>query len=156
MNPVAGEGGPAAHVNDEVSIRDLQAKVDAWIGQFKEGYWPPLANLARLMEEVGELARELNHRHGPKKKKRDEGEADLALELADVMFVLVALANSLNVDLTDAMHKTLEKYRVRDSQRWVRKDFDGPDGALAGPDGAGGQGADLAGEAQGAESQLKP
>lgn len=104
-----------------MTLGELQRRVDAWIGQFKEGYWPPLANLARLVEEVGELARELNHRFGPKKKKAGEPEKDLALEIADTIFVLVALANSLGVDLEAAMAQVLEKYRLRDGDRWERK-----------------------------------
>src|SRR5690625_6115478 len=64
-----------------LTLKGAQALVDEWIGEFREGYWPPLANLARLIEEVGELAREINHRYGPKKKRDDEPEADLALEL---------------------------------------------------------------------------
>jgi pimeloyl-ACP methyl ester carboxylesterase/NTP pyrophosphatase (non-canonical NTP hydrolase) len=105
-----------------MTFAELQARVDAWIGQFQEGYWPPLANLARLVEEVGELSRELNHRFGPKKKKGGEGDGDLALELADIVFVLAALANSLGVDLEEAMRRTMEKYAARDAARWLRKD----------------------------------
>ena len=99
----------------------LQREVDAYIGQFKEGYFPPLVNLARLTEEVGELARELNHRFGPKTKKADEPEGDVALELADILFVVVVLANQLGVDLDEAVQRTLTKYRVRDADRWERK-----------------------------------
>jgi NTP pyrophosphatase (non-canonical NTP hydrolase) len=105
-----------------MTFAELQARVDAWIGQFQEGYWPPLANLARLVEEVGELSRELNHRFGPKKKKGGEGDGDLALELADIVFVLAAIANSLGVDLEDAMRRTMDKYAARDATRWLRKD----------------------------------
>lgn len=105
-----------------MDLRDAQARVDAWIGQFEEGYWPPLVNLARLTEEVGELARILNHRYGPKTKRPDEPEQDLALELADVLFVLLVLANEQEIDLQDALERTLEKYRLRDSERWARKD----------------------------------
>ena len=76
-------------------------------------------NLARLTEEVGELARELNHRYGPKKKKSDEPEADLALELADVLFVLLVLANEQGIDLGEALERTLAKYRLRDAGRWA-------------------------------------
>jgi NTP pyrophosphatase (non-canonical NTP hydrolase) len=104
-----------------MTLRDAQAAVDAWISQFEEGYWPPLANLARLVEEVGELARELNHRHGSKPKKADEPETDLGLEIADVLFVLIALANERDVDLDDAFSRVLEKYRVRDGERWTRR-----------------------------------
>ena len=102
-----------------MDLNEAQARVDEWISQFREGYWPPLVNLARLTEEVGELARELNHRYGAKVKKSDEPEQDLALELADVLFVLLALANEQGIDLNDALERTLEKYRSRDRDRWA-------------------------------------
>lgn len=104
-----------------MKISDAQNAVDAYIGQFEEGYWPPLTNLARLVEEVGELARELNHRFGHKTKKPDEPEQDLALELADIMFVLIAIANEQKIDLEEAFERVLEKYDVRDADRWKRK-----------------------------------
>lgn len=104
-----------------MTIEEAQRAVDAWIGQFEEGYWPPLANLARLVEEVGELARELNHRFGHKPKKPDETEQDLALELADILFVLIAIANEQKIDLDEAFARVLEKYRVRDGGRWTRR-----------------------------------
>jgi|SRR5690625_154812 len=103
-----------------LTLKGAQALVDEWIGEFREGYWPPLANLARLIEEVGELAREINHRYGPKKKRDDEPEADLALELADVLFVIVAIANEQGIDLEDAFRRVIAKYRARDSDRWAR------------------------------------
>ena len=102
-----------------MELREAQRRVDEWITSFEEGYWPPLVNLARLTEEVGELARELNHRYGPKKKKPDEPEADLALELADVLFVLIVLANEQGIDLGGALERTLAKYRLRDAGRWA-------------------------------------
>jgi NTP pyrophosphatase (non-canonical NTP hydrolase) len=105
-----------------MEIKSLQLEVDAYIGQFKEGYFPPLVNLARLTEEVGELARELNHRFGPKTKKADEPEGDIALELADILFVVIVLANQLEVDLPAAVERTLAKYRIRDADRWERKE----------------------------------
>jgi len=105
-----------------MDLREAQQQVDAYISQFKEGYFPPLVNLARLAEEVGELARELNHRFGPKTKKADEPEGDIALELGDILFVLVVLANQLDIDLQQAMERTLSKYQVRDAQRWERKE----------------------------------
>jgi NTP pyrophosphatase (non-canonical NTP hydrolase) len=103
-----------------VTLAEAQGAVDAWVGQFREGYWPPLSNLARLVEEVGELARELNHRYGHKPKKPDEPEQDLALELADILFVLLALANEQKIDIDDAFRRVLEKYRLRDADRWTR------------------------------------
>ena len=104
-----------------MDLRAAQREVDAYISQFKEGYFPPLVNLARLTEEVGELARELNHQFGPKTKKADEPDAEIALELGDVLFVVVVLANQLGVDLQEAMERTLSKYRVRDADRWEKK-----------------------------------
>jgi len=105
-----------------MDLKEAQDRVDAWISQFEEGYWPPLVNLARLVEEVGELARELNHRFGAKTKKPEEPEQDLALELADVLFVLLVLANEQRIDLSEALERVLEKYRLRDSERWIRKE----------------------------------
>ncbi len=102
-----------------MDLTEAQARVHAWIDRFEEGYWPPLHNLARLVEEVGELARELNHRYGSKPKKAGEAEQDLAMELADVLFVLLVLANQHGIDLGEALEEVLEKYRVRDGERWT-------------------------------------
>jgi NTP pyrophosphatase (non-canonical NTP hydrolase) len=77
--------------------------------------------LARLTEEVGELAREINHRFGTKPKKPEEPEGDLALELADILFIIICYANSLGINLEKAFNKVMEKYRQRDSERWTRK-----------------------------------
>jgi NTP pyrophosphatase (non-canonical NTP hydrolase) len=103
-----------------MKISEAQAAVDAYVGQFKEGYWPPLTNLARLIEEVGELARELNHRYGHKPKKPGEPEQDLAIELADILFVIIAIANEQKIDLSEAFERVMEKYEVRDKDRWER------------------------------------
>ena len=102
-------------------LSDAQRRVDDWISQFEEGYWPPLANLARLMEEVGELARLVNHRFGTKPKKPGEAEQELSEELADVLFVILCMANEQEIDLAEAFDRVLEKYRSRDGDRWVRK-----------------------------------
>lgn len=103
-------------------IDEAQRQVDEWIGQFAEGYWPPLVNLARITEEVGELAREVNHLYGPKMKKSTESGSELELEIGDVLFALICLANSIDIDLQQALERTLAKYRERDSHRWTRKD----------------------------------
>lgn len=100
-----------------LTIEAAQKAVDDWIRD-NGGYWPPLSNLARLVEEVGEVARELNHRHGSKRKRNGEPEQDLSLELADVLFVLIALANEQGIDLDDALRRTLAKYATRDATRW--------------------------------------
>lgn len=105
-----------------MDVREMQQEVDIWIGQFEEGYWTPLSMLARLIEEVGELAREINHHYGQKPKKPDEPAGDIALELADILFILLCYANSLNIDLEAAFKQVMEKYRSRDSNRWTRKE----------------------------------
>ena len=104
-----------------MSLRENQQAVDRWIGQYKEGYFPPLTNLARLAEEVGELARELNHRFGEKTKKPEEAEASIAMELADVLFVIICLANSQGIDLDQAFAQMMQKVTSRDVDRWTRK-----------------------------------
>ena len=102
-------------------MTDAQRRVDEWISQFEEGYWPPMANLTRLMEEVGELARLVNHRFGTKPKKPDEPEQEMAEELADVLFVILCMANEQGIDLDQAFDGVMEKYRLRDGERWARK-----------------------------------
>ena len=104
-----------------MSLREAQQTVDRWIGQYKEGYFPPLTNLARLTEEVGELARELNHRFGEKTKKPEESEGSIVMELADVLFVVICLANSQGIDLDDAFAQMMRKVTSRDADRWTRK-----------------------------------
>ncbi len=99
-------------------IQEIQKQVDDWIGQWKDGYWSPLSNLARLTEEVGELARAINHLHGDKIKKDGELQGNIAEEIGDIMFVLVAIANSMDIDLEESFQNTLEKYNVRDAKRF--------------------------------------
>lgn len=106
-----------------MDLRSAQREVDEYISQFREGYFPPLVNLARLSEEVGELAREINHRFGPKTRKPGEEQGDIALELGDILFVVIVLANQLGIDLEEAVERTLAKYRVRDADRWERKEL---------------------------------
>jgi len=104
-----------------MSLRDAQQAVDRWIGEFEEGYFPPLANVARLTEEVGELAREINHRFGPKPKKPIEPDDSIAMELADILFVVICIANSQGLDLDDAFAQMMAKVTSRDAGRWTRK-----------------------------------
>ncbi len=104
-----------------MSLKDAQLRVDAWISQFEEGYFEPLTNMARLSEEVGELAREVNHRFGQKTKKHDESEGDLAMEMADILFVLICMANREGIDLQEAFDRMMEKVELRDEHRWTKK-----------------------------------
>jgi NTP pyrophosphatase (non-canonical NTP hydrolase) len=104
-----------------MSLTDAQGRVDAWISQYEEGYFHPLTNLARLTEEVGELAREVNHRFGQKTKKKEEPEGDLAMELADILFVLICIANREGIDLEAAFERMMTKVETRDRDRWKKK-----------------------------------
>lgn len=104
-----------------MSLTDAQKRVDAWVSQFEEGYFDPLTNLARLAEEVGELAREVNHRFGQKTKKLDEPDGDLAMEMADILFVLICMANREGIDLQEAFDRMMEKVESRDDKRWTKK-----------------------------------
>lgn len=107
-----------------MSFGDAQKQVDDWISQFEEGYWKPLSMLARVTEEVGELARLLNHEYGEKPKKPGEAPQEVGEEIADVVFVLLAMANSLGIDMDEAFRKVMEKYRSRDAGRWTPKRAD--------------------------------
>lgn len=80
-----------------------------------------LSMMARMTEEVGELAREVNHLYGQKPKKSAEIEGNLSLELADILFIIICFANSLNVNLEDAFKMMMLKYRTRDANRWTPK-----------------------------------
>jgi NTP pyrophosphatase (non-canonical NTP hydrolase) len=107
------------------TLGDMQRRVDTWVDQFEEGYFHPLTNLARLTEEVGELAREINHRFGQKTKKPEEADGDLAMEMADILFVLICMANREGIDLQEAFDRMMEKVEVRDETRWTRKSVSG-------------------------------
>ncbi|HHX8800560.1 nucleotide pyrophosphohydrolase [Enterococcus faecium] len=104
------------------SLYSMQQEVDEYIQQFKVGYFSPLAQMARLTEEVGELAREVNHTYGEKSKKASEPVNSVAEELGDVLFVTMIMANSLNINLTEVFEKNMEKFNQRDHNRFERKD----------------------------------
>jgi NTP pyrophosphatase (non-canonical NTP hydrolase) len=104
-----------------MSFKLAQQRVDAWVSQFEEGYFHPLTNMARLAEEVGELAREVNHRFGQKTKKPEEPDGDLAMEMADILFVLICMANREGIDLQKAFERMMEKVETRDETRWTKK-----------------------------------
>ena len=104
------------------SLNVMQKEVDDYISQFKAGYFSPLAQLARLTEEVGELAREINHYYGEKPKKLSEKPKTVEEELGDVFVVLLIMANSLDIDLTKVFEDNMEKFYARDSNRFERVD----------------------------------
>ena len=100
-----------------ISLADAQARVDRWIEEVGVRYFSELTNLAQLVEEVGEVARILSRTHGDQSFKDKEKDLDLGDELADVLFVLICLANQTGVDLSEAFERNLEKKTSRDAQR---------------------------------------
>lgn len=104
------------------TTKEIEQRVDAYISQFEEGYFSPLALTARLSEEVGELAREINHTYGEKPKKATEEVKSIEEEIGDIIFVLACFTNSLDLDLSEAFHQSIEKIETRDQNRWTRKD----------------------------------
>ncbi len=102
---------------NEITIQAAQEKVDNWIKTVGVKYFSELTNLGILMEEVGELSRILVRKYGDQSFKNKEEEALLADEMADVLFVLICLANQTGVDLTAALEKNIEKKTLRDSSR---------------------------------------
>jgi len=103
-------------------MREMQKETDEWINQLKVGYYKPLEILAQMMEEVGELSRELNNRYGPRVKKSPEDTADIGSEIGDILFAIVCLANSHNIDLDKIWEKHINKITGRDKDRFERKD----------------------------------
>ncbi len=107
---------------EELTIASMQGEVDAWIREIGKGYFPPLANMAILTEEVGELARVIVRRYGPQVAKKCDLDRNLEEELADVLWVVACLANQTGVDLTEAFRKTLRKKTERDRERFATND----------------------------------
>ncbi|GAB4569246.1 MAG: nucleotide pyrophosphohydrolase [Anaerolineae bacterium] len=107
---------------DDLTIRGMQQAVDDWVQANAGGYWEPLAILARLVEEVGETARLVNHLHGPKRKKADEPAQDLGQELADILYTVVCLANREGIDLQASFAAMMAKLEARDAQRFAGED----------------------------------
>ena len=101
---------------------NIQKDVDDWVNQYKIGYWQPLEILTRLTEETGELAREINDRYGPKKKKTTEEKSEIADEVADILFTLCCLCNSLEIKMDDAWQDMIDKLYGRDKERFERKE----------------------------------
>lgn len=100
-----------------MTIEQAQQLVDEWIKTTGVRYFNELTNTAILMEEVGEVARIMARRYGEQSEKPSDTPGDLADEMADVLFVLICLANQTGVDLTDALNKNLAKKTNRDSDR---------------------------------------
>ena len=102
--------------NKEITIREAQKMVDDWIKTYGVRYFSELTNMACLTEEVGELARIMARRYGDQSFKEGENQ-DPSEEMADILWVLMALANQTGVDLTEALKKSIEKKKKRDATR---------------------------------------
>jgi len=100
-----------------MTIEEAQQAVDTWIKTIGIRYFNELTNTAILMEEVGEVARIMARQYGEQSFKKSDTEVNLADEMADVLFVLICLANQTGVDLTEALQKNLEKKNIRDAER---------------------------------------
>lgn len=104
-----------------MGLKYVQNEVDKWVKQYKIGYFKPHEILTQLTEELGELAREVNHRFGPKKKKKTDDEENLGDEMADIIFGLACLANSQNINLDKHFKRVMDKFYSRDKDRFERK-----------------------------------
>ena len=104
---------------DVEKVNQIQDKIDNWI-QEHGGYWSPLAMFTSIIEECGELAREINYLEGFKPKKPTEKEGNLGEELADLLFSVICLANYYNIDLGEKLTQVLEKYTTRDANRFKK------------------------------------
>ena len=107
---------------NDITLKQAQTKVDTWIKTVGVKYFSELTNLGILMEEVGELSRLMVRQYGEQSfKESDKGKA-LSDEMADVLWVLICLANQTGVDLTEALEKNFEKKNFRDSERHLNND----------------------------------
>lgn len=102
---------------NNMTIAEAQETVDQWIKTTGIRYFNELTNTAILMEEVGEVARIMSRKYGEQSFKKSDEAVDLGDEMADVLFVLICLANQTGIDLTTAMEKNLEKKSIRDAER---------------------------------------
>jgi NTP pyrophosphatase (non-canonical NTP hydrolase) len=106
----------------ELTIREAQQQVDQWINTTGVRYFNELTNMAILTEEVGELASLMARKYGEQSFKESDKNKDLGDEMADVLWVLICLANQTGIDLTEALTKNFEKKNIRDAERHKRND----------------------------------
>ena len=105
-----------------MKISEAQELVDEWIKKYGVRYFNELTNMAQLTEEVGEVARIIARRYGEQSEKESDKNKDLGDEMADVLFVLICLANQTDIDLTAAFRKSIEKKTKRDADRHAGND----------------------------------
>ena len=102
---------------NDITLKEAQTNVDTWIKTIGVKYFSELTNLGILMEEVGELSRLMVRQYGEQSFKESDKGKDISDEMADVLWVLICLANQTGVDLTEALQKNFEKKNLRDSER---------------------------------------
>lgn len=107
---------------NKMTIKDAQKLVDDWIKTYGVRYFNELTNMAQLTEEVGEVARIIARRYGEQSEKESDKNKDLGDEMADVLWVLICLANQTGIDLEQALQKNLDKKTKRDSTRHLEND----------------------------------
>jgi NTP pyrophosphatase (non-canonical NTP hydrolase) len=105
-----------------MDLSKVQRDVHEFTKQFEPQYWPPLEMMARLSEETGEVAREINHSYGHKKKKPGEETRGLGGELVDIIFTVGCIANSQGIDLGEEWERMMDKLYKRDSNRYEKKE----------------------------------
>ncbi len=101
-------------------MKHFQIEVNLWASQFKEPYFPVFEQLTHLMEEVGELGREISHKYGVKKKKDSEKKGSIKGEIGDALFTIICIGNKLGIDLDEAIIEALQKAKVRDNDRFKK------------------------------------
>ena len=111
---------PSKHHN--MTLKEAQAAVDEWIKTYGVRYFSELTNMALLTEEVGELARIIARTYGDQSFKESDKNRNMADEMADILWVLLCLANQTGIDLTEAFAKNMEKKTLRDRERHIHND----------------------------------
>ena len=104
-------------MKEDLSLKEFQKKIDKWILNHG-GYWSPLSMFSAIVEELGELAKEINQLEGFKPKKPDEPAKKVGEELADVIFAIICVANYYKIDINDELNLVIEKFTKRDSKRF--------------------------------------
>lgn len=109
-------------IKTNMTLTESQQQVDNWIKQYGVRYFSELTNMAMLTEEVGEVARIIARRYGEQSEKESDKDKDLGDEMADVLFVLICIANQTGINLEDALKKNLDKKTKRDSERHINNE----------------------------------
>lgn len=103
-----------------MDIKDMQNQVNEWVSQFDPSYWPPLSIMAQISEETGELAKEINDLYGGRVKKKEDPKKEISSEICDIMFALICMANTHNIDLSKAWNEKNQQRFERDKDRYKK------------------------------------